>query len=301
MAPQLSVVIPTKNRPGFLPKALEGLRKQTLPPHEIVVVDDGSDPPVDLSPQQPRVRLLRNPKSLGASASKNQGLEASSGEFIAYFDDDTELTDPTVLKRASDFLVQHENVGAVGFRQLKSDGTPHARQPCSLQTPAVTSLFFSYGCVIRRSVLEAAGGWLEVLGYYYEEAALSMRIIEAGFQVVYEPDMAVVHHEDPDNRDWHRLARLTARNVMLTTLVQFPAHLVVPALARQLYFFAQNGYGSRMSPRDAAWLVTELGKCAYQTINARSPVSKQTIRTFRALRQRPFTFPQARPLSCNTH
>lgn len=286
--PRLSVVIPTRNRHDCLQRAIQGLYQQTTLPDEIVVVDDGSDSPVDLGSEWPLVRVIRNPISRGASASKNQGLKATSGELVAYFDDDSELLDPDTLANMRQFFVQHEKVGAVGFRQLQPDGTAHRRQPCTLDTPAVTNHFFSYGCVIRRSALDAAGGWLELLGYYYEEDALSMRIIEQGYHVVYHPDAKVVHYEDPANRDWHRVARLNARNIMLTTLVQFPAYLVLPALANQFLFFVRKGHGSRMSPRDVVWLVTEMGKGVIPALRARSPVSNETIRTFKRLHRCPF-------------
>jgi GT2 family glycosyltransferase len=88
---RISVIIPTHNRPDKLSETLAGLRRQTLPAdiYEIVVVDDGSTPPVTLPEGQggPVCRLIR----LGGgerSAARNTGAEAARGELLVFVDDD---------------------------------------------------------------------------------------------------------------------------------------------------------------------------------------------------------------------
>jgi len=92
--PLVSAVITTKNRSGMLPRALASVRNQSYPNIEIVVVDDGS---TDMTPQviedfeyENGFIHLRNEESKGACRARNQGIEASSGIFIAGLDDDDE-------------------------------------------------------------------------------------------------------------------------------------------------------------------------------------------------------------------
>lgn len=87
----VSVIIPTKNRPGLLANALESLCYQTFKDFEVVVHNDGGCDVGDIiAYYQDRLRIvyLRSPQSGGAAASRNKALKLASGRIIAYLDDD---------------------------------------------------------------------------------------------------------------------------------------------------------------------------------------------------------------------
>ena len=93
MSANIAVVIPTKNRLASLLRALESVRAQTLLPIEVIVVDDGSTQPLtpsifDSFPPSVNCYLCRNETSLGASASRNIGIQRASAPYIAFLDDD---------------------------------------------------------------------------------------------------------------------------------------------------------------------------------------------------------------------
>ncbi|PSR19233.1 glycosyl transferase family 2 [filamentous cyanobacterium CCP3] len=90
MQPQLSVIIPTHNRPHLLPLAVRSALQQTYAELEVVVVDDASDPPVQL-PADPRVRILRLDPGRGGAGARNAGTEAARGRWVTYLDDDDVL------------------------------------------------------------------------------------------------------------------------------------------------------------------------------------------------------------------
>ncbi len=85
-APLVSVVIPTHGRPRWLVEAVESVLAQGTDA-EVVVVDDASPEPVRL-PRDPRVRLVRREVNGGSAAARNAGLDASTGPFVAFLDDD---------------------------------------------------------------------------------------------------------------------------------------------------------------------------------------------------------------------
>ena len=93
--PILSIIIPTHNRPQLLRRALHSALAQTLENIEIIVVDDGSSPPVELSDypasDYPQVRLINLPKSKGGSAARNVGAISANARWLTYLDDDDEL------------------------------------------------------------------------------------------------------------------------------------------------------------------------------------------------------------------
>lgn len=93
--PLVSVVLPTHNRAAFLERAIRSVLEQTEKNIELIVVDDAStDGTAELLNQlvrsDPRIRMLRNSESLGGGGARNAGIAASSGEWIAFLDDDDE-------------------------------------------------------------------------------------------------------------------------------------------------------------------------------------------------------------------
>ncbi|MGH8924769.1 MAG: glycosyltransferase family 2 protein [Acidimicrobiia bacterium] len=84
----VAVVIPTHNRPEALRSALRSVLSQQGASFEVVVVDDGSDPPVAIGDHDPRIRVLRNDRPQGPAAARNKGAAATSAPLIAFLDDD---------------------------------------------------------------------------------------------------------------------------------------------------------------------------------------------------------------------
>src|SRR5262245_23358462 len=91
-APKLTVVIPTHDRPEKLGETISALSSQRdLDPadYELIVVDDGSIPPV--TPEQrgggPNLRVMRV-EGEGPSAARNNGAAAANGELLVFVDDD---------------------------------------------------------------------------------------------------------------------------------------------------------------------------------------------------------------------
>jgi hypothetical protein len=88
--PQLSVIIPTHNRPHLLPSAVQSAFNQTYSDLEVVVVDDASSEPVQL-PEDPRLRVIRLEPGVGGAGARNVGTQAARGRWVTYLDDDDRL------------------------------------------------------------------------------------------------------------------------------------------------------------------------------------------------------------------
>jgi len=89
--PLFSVIIPTYNRPDFLPEAIDSVLNQTVNDLECIVVDDAG-PIAATVPDDPRMKLIRHASNGGEPAARNTGIEAAQGRYVAFLDDDDVFT-----------------------------------------------------------------------------------------------------------------------------------------------------------------------------------------------------------------
>ena len=92
MVELVSVVVPTYGRPDFLPDAVRSVVDQTYAPIELIVVDDCSPDPIEPVVDEidttglRRTEVIRHRQNRGANAARNTGIEAATGDVIAFLD-----------------------------------------------------------------------------------------------------------------------------------------------------------------------------------------------------------------------
>jgi len=89
-APFVSCIIPTKNRPALVTRAIQSVIDQSYHNIEIIVVDDSTNVETEkaLTSFAGQIRYIKNEKSRGAPYSRNIGLDEARGDAIAFLDDD---------------------------------------------------------------------------------------------------------------------------------------------------------------------------------------------------------------------
>lgn len=119
-----TVVIPLFNKAATIQRTLDSVLAQSLPPAEILVVDDGSTDGGDAIARRqadPRIRVIDQPHA-GVSAARNAGLRTASQPFVAFLDADDRWR-PEFLARMRHLIEAHP--GAVlygaGFFTVKGD------------------------------------------------------------------------------------------------------------------------------------------------------------------------------------
>jgi glycosyltransferase involved in cell wall biosynthesis len=93
LEPVVSVVIPTRNRPELVQRAVKSALKQTLSQIEVIVVIDGADGVTSVALAElddARLKVIELPTNQGSCFARTTGVNAASAEWIAFFDDDDE-------------------------------------------------------------------------------------------------------------------------------------------------------------------------------------------------------------------
>jgi glycosyltransferase involved in cell wall biosynthesis len=88
VGPLVSCIMPTHDRPEFVPLAIELFQRQSYANRELVIVDDGQHAIRDLLPEDDRIRYLRVEHRMSLGEKRNLACEHSRGEFVAHWDDD---------------------------------------------------------------------------------------------------------------------------------------------------------------------------------------------------------------------
>ena len=213
-----SVVVATRDRRADLRCCLSALRGQTTErAFEIVVVDDGSSPPLQLGEFDLGAtgRLVQGP-ARGPAAARNVGIAATRGAIVLFTDDDT-VPDPDWLEAACTFLDSHrDHVGVEGpTRSLPFDEL----YAFSIEND-VPGAYWTCNVAYRRAMLIELGGFCELFGKpHCEDRDLGFRALELG-PIGFAPAMQVIH--TPRARTVRDLVR--GAGVVSSELVLFARH-----------------------------------------------------------------------------
>lgn len=217
----VSVVIPTHNRPELLAKALDGVLDQGLAPdrYEVVVVDNASDDDTRRAVEprlgDGRVRYVSEP-SVGLSHARNTGWRAARGRIVAFLDDDA-IPAPDWLERVLEaFEGQAPPPGCVGGRVLPIWEGPRPSWLDDALLPGLTVIDWGpephrllalerewpvgANMAFRREVLEELGGFVAGLDRSGSrmlssgDVHMARMVQQAGHDCWYDPRIVVRHH-----------------------------------------------------------------------------------------------------------
>jgi len=290
MTPSLTIGITTRNRPAALARCLESLSPLAPLAPEVLVFDDGSEPPASAAGAAVPVRVLRDISSPGYIVGRNRMVREAAAPFVLLLDDDTRMLSSASVERAMAVLARDPGAGAVAFAQAEADGRPWpaAMQPAAVDYTCVVPSFIGFAHLLRRDLFLKLGGYRESFVFYGEEKEFCLRLIDSGHHTVYLPDALVSHLPDPGGRSRTRYLRFVSRNDCLNALYNDPFPRVLWTLPGRflLYFRMRRGWKIR-DPWGWAWLAREVARVGMHPAFARTPVSRDTVRTWRSLRQSP--------------
>lgn len=225
----ISIVIPSYNRGSVVEENVAKCLALQPQAKEIILVDDHSDAESEavlrgLAEAHASIRYIRLPENGGQSVSRSVGLATACGKYIVSLDDDSWFLDNDGLKRVWDRMEALPNCGILAFATF-SPGVP--AQPAEDRLMLVSD-HIACGAAFRTDVLRSTGYHLSFLRATSEEADLSIKVIEQGFDVVLDSLIRVYHDYDPELRpksSIRRVREMGVRNDLLQVVVYFPLFL----------------------------------------------------------------------------
>ncbi|MHC4100015.1 MAG: glycosyltransferase family 2 protein [Planctomycetota bacterium] len=201
--------MPTRNRSEALSTTLDALSDLSAHAHErvggaeVIVVDNESDPPVELPAELANgmpVNVVRQDVNAGAAA-RNAGAALARGEWLVMLDDDSHPLDVNhlwVIAEAED------DVAAIGAEIRLPEG--------GREDGGLPEVFVGCGAAVRRDAFLAVKGYDPAFGFYAEEYDLCAKLLLAGWRVVHNLQFRVLHRKVGDGRDMNRILRNLVRN-----------------------------------------------------------------------------------------
>jgi glycosyltransferase involved in cell wall biosynthesis len=273
--PAMSVIICTRDRPDTIKQAVESVATQPVANFDVLVVDQShtsqtQDIIARLTAQYPHVHYLHLDRA-GLSRAYNAGIRNTSGELIAFTDDDC-VAPPTWLPATWQTFATQQDVGLVYGQVLLPPNMPDPGGAGIIPSLPILQrrrlsrrdgfAVFGMGAnfAVRRSIWERVGGFDEVLGgggplKSSQDYDFAFRVYRLGATILLEPDSLVYHYGFRSQSDWP--ATLTAYGVgdggFYLKHVRAGDLYAARLLARTLVVHGARELVHSLQPRGAQW------------------------------------------------
>jgi glycosyltransferase involved in cell wall biosynthesis len=213
----ISVIIPHRNRSDLIGAAVESILRQTMPPAEIIIVDDGSLPKhrnalTRFSKEATTFVYLD--KSHGPAYARNLGIEMATQDWIAFLDDDDEWL-PGKLERQWKTLREDQSLsGVASAMTVVTDTGPswllvsHSPSVITLAAALEGTVAMLQTAVIRTADIRALGGFDSAF-VHFEDKEFWIRLAAAGRRVYYDREPLAILNRRGAKRLTAQWARCT--------------------------------------------------------------------------------------------
>lgn len=251
------------------------------------MVDNGStDKSVELTRKNfPFIKILELGENFGCPGGRNLGVSACSGEYIFYLDNDGVLHREAVMNAYRTFY-RYANVGVVTGTIYDFDSESDIDAGCSIVNN--TQYFFNNFqggiCMHRKSIYDRVGLYPSHFMYGSEEYFLSIKLFDAGYNIIKDESVVLWHKRSIVARDRSRELEYGYYNRLYVAITLFPA---VSALMFSIYFVPVYFYYSYREGFFYRYLENFPKKflnTVRRALSDRQPISVKSFKRFRNFR-----------------
>lgn len=211
--PRVSVVVCAYNAAATIDECLASLAASDYPDLEVVVCDDGSSDGTRERAGRYPVRLLALGHN-GLSAARNAGVEAASGDIIAFLDSDAACHSEWPYRLV--LALDEPNVAAAGGPNLACSGAGFVERAVAASPGGPIHVLLSDdraehvpGCnmAFRRERLDEVGGFDPIFTAAGDDVDLCWKLLDRGHEIAFSPAAQVDHHRRASVRAYLRQQR----------------------------------------------------------------------------------------------
>jgi len=207
---KVSIIIPTYKRPKKLLRAIESALKQSYRNIEIIVIDDNNPDTVYRIETEkemgnyknnPIIKYIKHSRNINGSAARNTGIRISTGEYIAFLDDDDEFLENKIECQVNRMERLDDSWGAcyTAYKKIQNGVTQFSkekREGMLLVEALMRSLYIgtTSNLLIRRSVIEDIKGFDESFERN-QDLEFLVRILKK-YKIAYVDECSLIKHED---------------------------------------------------------------------------------------------------------
>lgn len=231
-APKVSILLILFNQAALTFRCLRSLAAETRVSFEVIVIDNNSqDETSAMIKQVSGITYVHNQENLNFLKAVNQAAEMACGDHILLLNNDAALL-PGTLANAVFRLESDPKNGAVGGKIILVDGSlqeagsivwqdgsclgyGRGQSPDAPQFQFLRTVDYCSGAflLIRRNLFEELGRFDEDYApAYYEESDFCLRLAEAGYRVIYDPCVEILHYEFGSSASTEQALALQRRN-----------------------------------------------------------------------------------------
>lgn len=208
--PKVSVVVASYNGDRTLEICLKSLASLNYPDYEVILVDDGStDRTEEIARRYPSIRYLKHEANQGLSVARNTGIQASTGEIVAFTDSDCRADDDWLYYLIGD-LLNSDFTGIGGHNFLPpEDSWIAAAVMVSPGGPAhvmLTDRLAEHipGCnmAFYKWALDEIGGFDPIFRKAGDDVDVCWRLQQQGYKLGFSPAGFVWHYRRATVRDY---------------------------------------------------------------------------------------------------
>jgi len=195
----ISIIIPAYNQGEYLEDCLESCFNQTLMPHEIIVINDGStDDTQEIAERymfkefphiESPVRVI-NQVNKGLPSARNTGIMAATGNYILPLDADDVLCENAIERLSREIAETNADIIAPSFKEFGKSDREIILGGFTIEDLKVANRL-GYFCAFKRSVLVSVGGYNPKMKWGYEDYDLLFDLFKRGYSIVVIQEILV--------------------------------------------------------------------------------------------------------------
>jgi GT2 family glycosyltransferase len=227
---------------------------------EIIVLNNGSDVSYKaledylalLSTEQKQgIRYIDNKENVGVAGGRNFCIREATGAYLLFMDDDSEIETKDVMAKVLALYRTHEKdrlaiIGFLGKNTFTGKTETPLKDPELINGKRETfyNLFFGYGHVFPKSLVEETGYYQDDFFYGMEEYDLSYAAVKAGYSILFTQDILVLHKQNPEGREpgVSTYARMFANKIIVVYKHLPMLYVVTHFILWSCFFLYKSGF-----------------------------------------------------------